>query len=124
MKANFLFTGCLLAALAVVIGAFGAHALKPILEGTGKGEVFETAVRYHFYHAFGLIFVWFLQQKNNDKLLIYSGLLFIFGIFLFCGSLYVLALTGFTKLGIVAPIGGLAFIAGWLICAKVAWKIK
>lgn len=124
MKVNFLFIGCLLAALAVIVGAFGAHALKATLESTGKGEVFETAVRYHFYHAFALILVWFLQQKNKHNLLIYSGLLFLTGIFLFCGSLYILALTGFTKLGMVAPIGGLAFIVAWLICAKVAWKIQ
>ncbi len=125
MKVNFLFWGCLLAATAVALGAFGAHGFKNILTTTGKAEVFETATRYHFYHSLGLVGIGLWQKSNAsrevaNRNLVYAGWLFLVGILFFSGALYVLALTGFTKLGMVAPLGGLAFIVGWLLCAKTA----
>jgi uncharacterized membrane protein YgdD (TMEM256/DUF423 family) len=117
MTKQFIFIASISLALAVSVGAFGAHALKNILAETGKTEVFETAVRYQFYHSLGLFLVGLLAQKYQNKFLNYAGYLFILGMLLFCGSLYTLALTGFTKLGMIAPFGGFAFIVGWLFCA-------
>lgn len=133
---NFLLSGTIILAFAVIIGAFGAHALKMVLNETGKSEVFETAVRYHFYHGFALLFVGLLMQKvemNNKtdnkinsetKWLKLSGNAFLIGIFLFCGSLYTLSLTGFTKLGMVAPLGGFALIVAWFLCAYHVYKYE
>lgn len=129
---NFLLSGTIILAFAVIIGAFGAHALKTVLSETGKSEVFETAVRYHFYHGFALLFVGLFMQKtetNNKinkeiKVLKFAGNAFLIGIFIFCGSLYTLSLTGFTKLGMVAPLGGLAFIVAWFLCAYHVYKYE
>ena len=108
--------------LAVVFGAFGAHALKNKLDSYSLG-VFETAVQYHFYHAMALLAVGILALSLPDSpLLKSSGWLFTAGLVVFCGSLYVLSLSGVRWLGAVTPLGGLAFIAGWACLAAVAWK--
>ncbi len=102
-------------AIAVGIGAFGAHGLKSMLEASGRLETFETAVKYHFYHSlalFGLGLLAFL--KPNWKKLALSFWGFSLGILIFSGSLYVLCLTGITWLGAITPLGGVAFILGWL----------
>ncbi len=99
--------------LGVIIGAFGAHALKSSLAANNRLETFETAVKYQFYHALGLILLGILMNQLEHKAFDYSGWSFIVGILLFSGSLYTLSITGMTKLGAVAPIGGLAFIIGW-----------
>lgn len=122
MSKKILIIATTLLALAVSVGAFGAHALKNILLETGKTEVFETAVRYHFYHGFGLLFIGIMLQKYSHKFLHYASYLFMLGIIIFCGSLYTLALTGFTKLGMLAPIGGLSFILGWFCCAYAIYN--
>jgi uncharacterized membrane protein YgdD (TMEM256/DUF423 family) len=108
-------------ALAVALGAFGAHALRERLEPAAL-MVYQTAVQYHFWHALGLLGVGTLmvQWPESGRLGWVAGLL-IAGLLLFCGSLYVLALTGAAWLGMVTPIGGLAFIAAWLVLAFVAW---
>lgn len=100
--------------LAVGLGAFGAHALKNKLDEYSLG-VYETAVQYHFYHALALLAVGILAayQPQSD-LLKSSGWLFIVGTVVFCGSLYGLSLSGIRWLGAITPIGGLAFLAGWL----------
>lgn len=115
MHKSFLILGALFAMLGVVIGAFGAHALKSTLEIHGRSDTFETAVKYQFYHSLGLILLGFLMTQFEHKAFLYSGWGFICGILLFSGSLYTLSLTGITKLGAVAPIGGLSFIIGWLM---------
>jgi uncharacterized membrane protein YgdD (TMEM256/DUF423 family) len=109
-------------AFAVIFGAFAAHALKPILATIGKADVFDTAVRYHFYHGFALLFVGILLEKKETKALKIAANAFLLGIILFCGSLYCLALTGITKMGMIAPIGGLSFIIGWFLCAYSIYK--
>ena len=109
----FLLTGTVLAALAVMIGAFGAHALKTTLEATERLDTFETAVKYQFYHSLALLILGLLMMKANHSLFNTAGYSFIAGIILFSGSLYMLSLTGVTKWGAVTPIGGLAFIIGW-----------
>ena len=108
--------------LAVAFGAFGAHALKGRLDDYALG-VFQTAVQYHFYHSLALLVVGVLAlSQTHSGLLRSSGWLFMLGIILSSGSLYCLSLTGIKWLGAVTPLGGLAFIAGWVCLAAAAWK--
>jgi uncharacterized membrane protein YgdD (TMEM256/DUF423 family) len=107
--------GSVLGALGVALGAFGAHAFKPVLESNNRIPTFETAVKYHFFHALALILLGILMDKYHSKLLETSVWAFLMGIILFSGSLYILSLTGTTKWGAVAPFGGLSLIAGWVL---------
>jgi uncharacterized membrane protein YgdD (TMEM256/DUF423 family) len=119
----FLSLGALAGLLAVALGAFGAHALRGRLDDYARG-VFETAVQYHFYHALALVLVGvLLLSQPATALLKSSGWLFLIGIAVFSGSLYILAITGIKWLGAVTPLGGLAFIAGWGCLAAAAWKL-
>jgi uncharacterized membrane protein YgdD (TMEM256/DUF423 family) len=110
-----LLTGIILSGLTVVIGAFGAHALRATLERTGRADTFELAVRYQFYHALAILAAGILADRIVKKEIGYAVWLFLAGIVFFSGSLYVLSLTGITVLGAVTPIGGLLMIAGWLM---------
>ena len=121
---HFLVAGSFVLALAVGIGAFGAHALKPLLDEVGKADVFKTAVNYHFYHGFALLVVGILMQTQKTTYLSWAGYTFCLGIVLFCGALYGISLTGFTKLGIIAPFGGLSFICGWILCGYHVYQTK
>jgi len=117
MNKKFLTAGAIFAAIAVIGGAFGAHFLKTKLTPESL-QTFETAVRYQFYHAFALIAVGILYKEYPGKLLMLSGNLFIAGIILFSGSLYLLCgLTSMKWIGAVTPLGGLCFIAGWVLMA-------
>jgi uncharacterized membrane protein YgdD (TMEM256/DUF423 family) len=107
-------TSAIFGAIAVGIGAFGAHGLKDILAETGRLETFETAVKYHFYHSLAILTVGILSVIKPDwKQLSTAAILMSVGILIFSGSLYVLSLTGITWLGAITPLGGVAFIAGW-----------
>ena len=103
-------------ALGVVIGAFGAHGLRSSLDAYSLG-VYETGVQYHFYHALAILGVAFATRDFSSSLIPLSGWLFLLGIILFSGSLYVLSLTGKRWLGAITPLGGLAFLAGWVCLA-------
>lgn len=117
MKAQFyLAIAAISGALAVSIGAFAAHGLKDSLSATLLG-VMQTGVQYQFYHTFALLLVGLLLRQQVSKLLSISAVAFLAGLILFCGSLYLLAFSGVHWLGIVTPIGGLAFIIGWLSLA-------
>jgi uncharacterized membrane protein YgdD (TMEM256/DUF423 family) len=120
MDRTFLLAGALAGATAVAFGAFGAHALRARLSPEMLA-VFETGVRYHMYHALALLAVSALALRvdGSGRLLGAAGWLFTAGIVLFSGSLYALALSGVTVLGAITPLGGLAFLAGWL-CLVVA----
>ncbi len=108
-----------MAGLAVALGAFGAHALEGRIE-TSLITVYETGARYHFYHALALIAVSVAVSRwPESSLASVAGWLFVAGIILFSGSLYTLALTGIRVLGAITPLGGVAFIAGW-ICLTLA----
>ncbi len=110
-----LILGSFNSALAVVLGAFGAHALKHRLD-ENMMQVYQTATQYHFYHALGLLVVGILAlHLPASSLLRWSGLLLLAGIILFSGSLYALALSNLRWLGMITPLGGLAFILGWAI---------
>jgi uncharacterized membrane protein YgdD (TMEM256/DUF423 family) len=110
-----LVAGIAMAGLGVGIGAFGAHALKPILQENARTETFELAVRYQFYHSFALLFCGLMMSRLPSRMLPAAAVCFIAGIFIFSGSLYILSLTGNTILGAVTPLGGLLFLAGWVL---------
>lgn len=114
-------TGAIAGAVAVALGAFGAHGLKAVLEPNGV-QVFETGVRYQFYHSIALVLVGLLHNWCPTKQVRMAATMFLWGILLFSGSLYVLtgaAIAGKSlgMFGIVTPIGGLLYIAGWLLLA-------
>lgn len=127
MYKSFLIIATILGALAVALGAFGAHGLKSKVDEYTLG-IFETAVKYQFYHVFALLAAGILFQAYNNNWMLWSGRLFIIGIAIFCGSLY--ALTFFLAngndnmkwLGAITPIGGVSFIAGWICMAVSIWK--
>jgi len=119
MDRFFFVTASLFACLAVALGAFGAHGLKTFLDANLL-VTFETGVRYQMYHSFALLAVALAYPKWPGKVLIASGWLFITGIILFSGSLYVLSLSGIRSLGMITPFGGVAFLAGWLC---LAWSV-
>jgi len=103
------------AVLAIALGAFAAHAIRDNLS-TRMLSIFSTAVDYHLYHALGLIVIGLLISKSPSSKALHSAVyLMLFGIIVFCGSLYALSLTGITKLGMITPIGGLSFIVAWLL---------
>lgn len=106
----------LLGGLGVAIGAFGAHGLRAMLEASGRFDTFETAVRYQFYHTLALLAVGVLAVARPELRgpIGTTAALWLGGIVFFSGSLYLLCFTGITKLGAVAPIGGLLLIAGWV----------
>lgn len=111
----FLLLGSLGMLLAVILGAFGAHALKKSLTPELRA-IYETAVQYHFYHALGLLAVSLLSlHLPNSGLLKWSGWLLVAGIVVFSGSLYGLSLSGARWLGALTPLGGTAFIVAWLL---------
>ena len=117
MHKGFIVIGCVLAAMGVIMGAFGAHGLESHLSAD-KLEIYETAVDYHFYHALGLIVLGTVTKTTESSpLMIWSGSSMLAGIVLFSGSLYLLALTGLSWLGILTPFGGTAFIIAWLLFA-------
>lgn len=121
----FLIAGAILAGISVAGGAFATHALRGKLDDRAL-EIFETGARYQMYHAIALILValFIRQTEFSDPLLTASGISFITGIVLFSGSLYALSLSGVKILGAVAPLGGAAFMAGWLCLAIAAWRLK
>lgn len=117
----WLCLGAVYGFLAVALGAFGAHALKARLTPELLA-VWRTAVEYHFYHALALLAVGLLARQLQAGALNVAGLCFAFGVILFSGSLYALALSGIRVLGAVTPLGGLLFLAGWACLLFVVWK--
>lgn len=127
MHKRFVATGAMLGAIAVALGAFGAHGLKKIVD-PDTVQVFQTGVQYQMYHAIALLLAGLLYEKCNQKLARVAGILFIVGIILFSGSLYTLTAgrvagnNSFDKSGIITPFGGISFIAGWVILFLAAIK--
>lgn len=116
---TFLVLGALLGFLGVALGAFGAHGLRGRVS-PGDLEIFETGVRYHMYHALALLAVAWVGTRFPGAAVTAAGWLFLAGITVFSGSLYVLVLSGARWLGAVTPLGGLALLAGWL---SLAWGV-
>jgi uncharacterized membrane protein YgdD (TMEM256/DUF423 family) len=124
MTKMYLLIGTLNGFLAVALGAFGAHGLKQRLS-PDLLAVFQTGVQYHFYHTFALLLVAALMLHwPQNTALRWSALLFCIGMLVFSGSLYVLSITGIRWLGAITPIGGLAFLAGWIVLAVAIWKTE
>lgn len=127
MHKKYIAIGALLAGIAVVLGAFAAHGLKKILT-TEELAVFETGVRYQMYHAFAIIIVGILCKEDCNKGLLLAGKLFMLGIILFSGSLFLLTAikamqaNNFLWVGAITPLGGVCFIVGWLLVCKSFWK--
>lgn len=118
---QWLILGAASAFLSVAAGAFGAHALRARLT-PDLLTIFETGARYHMYHSLGLIAIGLLMQVRPSPLLNGAGWAMLVGILLFSGSLYALALSGVRALGAITPLGGLGFLAGWLLLALAAWR--
>lgn len=122
MQKNFLKTAAVLGALSVILGAFGAHALKQLISDKNL-QTFETGVRYQFYHVIALFITGILYKDFTNNYLQWAGRLFCLGILLFSGSLYLLSfieltdMTGLKWVGAITPLGGVCFIIAWLLLA-------
>lgn len=121
MERIFMLAGSLLAFAGVAAGAFGAHALRGALSARDL-EIFETAVRYQLIHALALLVVGLWMALRPSALLVVSGWSFVAGVAVFSGSLYALVLTQTRWLGAVTPLGGMAFLLGWLLLAWAALR--
>ena len=107
--------------LAVALGAFGAHALREQLDAYARG-VYETALLYHFVHTLALLAVALLcRVARPSRSLHGAGVAFCIGLLVFCGSLYLLSISGLKWLGVITPVGGVAFLCGWLLL--LAWSL-
>ncbi len=123
MERIFFSLGALSALIGVAAGAFGAHGLKSRLD-PDMLATFEIGVRYQMYHALGLLAVAWAETRWPGGLVTTSGWLFVAGTLIFSGSLYLLSLTGARWLGAITPLGGLAFLAGWLCLAWAALRAR
>lgn len=122
MERTFFILAAIFGGLGVALGAFGAHALRDIV-GPELLVTFETGVRYQMYHALALLgVVMALGRWSQSSLALWAGWLFVAGIIIFSGSLYALTLSGQRWLGAITPIGGVAFIGGWICLLLVAWR--
>lgn len=111
----FVSIGGILAFLGVALGAFGTHSLENVLTGKWKG-IYETGVQYHLIHALGLVFIGLLAGRlAGGALFQWAGWLMVAGVVLFSGSLYVMSITKIGGVGAITPIGGVAFLASWLL---------
>lgn len=119
-----LLAGAILGGLGVALGAFGAHAFKPMLVETGRMETYELAVRYEFYHALALLATGILQQFIQTKYIRLASLFFLLGTLLFSGSLYLLCFTNITLFAMATPFGGVLLISGWILLTIgiISWK--
>jgi len=113
---TILISGAVFMALGVLLGAFGAHALKNIISPEMLA-VYKTGVEYQFYHSLGLLLIGLIGFQVKSKYLRWSGLFITIGIILFSGSLYVLSISGVKAIGAITPFGGLSFVAGWIFLA-------
>ena len=124
MFRTYCMIGAITALLAVALGAFGAHGLKDTIDPYYL-EIYETGVQYHMMHALGLILIGLASDKlGSSNALLWSGRLLAIGILIFSGSLYLLSITKVSILGAITPIGGVAFIVGWALFARAAFKNK
>lgn len=129
MHKRFVVTGAVFGAIAVALGAFGAHGLKQIVPAETV-QTFQTGVQYQMYHALALLLTGLLYEKCSQRFVKIAGTFFIIGIILFSGSLYLLTTfkatetVGLEKFGLITPFGGVFFIAGWLFLFISAVKSK
>jgi uncharacterized membrane protein YgdD (TMEM256/DUF423 family) len=122
MSRTFFVLAAILGFTGVAIGAFGAHGLQTTLQANGTADTFQTASRYHMYHALALIGAAWLASRIPTRLVQAAGWLLFAGALIFAGSLYVLAIANLKIMGAVAPIGGLLMLAGWACLGLAAWR--
>lgn len=123
MERTWLVLAAVLGLTAVATGAFGAHALEARLSADDL-DTYQTAARYHMYHALALIGVAYLTARLGTALVRAAGWLLVGGTLIFSGSLYLLALSGVGILGAVAPLGGACLLAGWACLGLAAWRAR
>lgn len=122
MQKIFLTVGSITMALAVMLGAFGAHGLKSKLTEEML-NIYNTGVNYHFYHAIGLLILGLIAgYMPESALLKWSGWLMVAGILIFSGSLYILSISNISWLGAITPVGGLCLISSWILLALAVWN--
>lgn len=120
MRRTFIAWGSVLMALSVAIGAFGAHMLEGVITAD-ELATYETGVQYHMIHGIAVLIAGILAGAlGESRKLFWAGTLFIAGVIIFSGSLYVLSVSGIKWLGAITPIGGVSFIAGWIMLLSAA----
>ena len=122
LKSLLLVSG-VLSFLGVAFGAIGSHLLKNFILPELL-IIYETGIRYQIYHSLAIILLSLLYLKIPSSEFLFAGNLFVYGILLFSGSLYILSITGIRKFGMITPIGGVLFLLGWLVMLKGVWKSK
>lgn len=123
MERKLIILGSLLMFLSVGAGAFGAHALRAYFnQYPDLSETYDTAVQYQMVHSLGLFVVAWVSTRKQSARAVWAGILFLAGIILFSGSLYLLVFTRIGIFGAITPLGGLAFLGGWLYLAFAAWR--
>jgi uncharacterized membrane protein YgdD (TMEM256/DUF423 family) len=121
---KYIKLGAITAMLSVVLGAFGAHMLEERISADAL-DVYQTGVQYHMFHAAGILLIaLFMDRASSPKIAVWAARLLLIGIVLFSGSLYALALSDVKVLGAITPLGGVAFIAGWICLALAARSAK
>jgi len=119
---TYIIIGALLSALGIALGAFGSHSLKTKLN-PDELVVYDIATRYLMYHALGIISLGILAYNVPESVVKVSAILMLIGIVLFSGSLYLISIKGYTKLGVITPLGGTAFIVSWVLLAINIFKL-
>jgi len=122
MPKALILLAAIFGALGVALGAFGAHGLSATLEANGRSDTFRTATLYHLIHALAILGAAWVATQVDSSFALYAGYAFAGGIVLFSGSLYVLAIFNIPIMGAVAPFGGVAMIAGWVLIGLAAWQ--
>ncbi|HEX2908443.1 MAG TPA: DUF423 domain-containing protein [Phototrophicaceae bacterium] len=122
MQRTFVAIASILAFLGVALGAFGAHGLAAVLAANGRADTFDTANQYHLLHALALLGTAEALTRWPGRLTHWAGYLFILGIVLFSGSLYLLAIFDLRFMGAIAPFGGVALLGGWACLGLAAWR--
>ena len=117
-----LLLAAFMGATGVALGAFGAHGLQTVFEANGRGETFRTGVLYHLVHAVAIFGIAILLRDMDTALLNWAGYAMVAGILFFSGSLYILSIFDIRFMGAIAPIGGTAFIIGWILLGVAAWQ--
>ncbi|WP_434571169.1 DUF423 domain-containing protein [Pseudomonas sp. Z3-8] len=123
MLRSFLMLAAFFGFTGVALGAFAAHGLKSRLSADYLA-IFHTGVTYQLVHTLALFGVALLATQIPGRIVTWAGISFVIGILLFSGSLYLLTLTGVTKLGMITPLGGMAFLIGWLCLGIAAWRLQ
>jgi uncharacterized membrane protein YgdD (TMEM256/DUF423 family) len=118
----FILIGSIAASISVLAGAFGAHGLADVLGD--RADVYETAARYHMYHALAIILVGILFRRYRSRAVMMAGWLFLAGVLVFSGSLYVLAISGVAAWGAITPFGGVLFVLAWILLGTGVWRAR